>query len=288
MNIYPVIHYLDRATSLEQVNVARNCGANGVFLISHHGNDDDLIAVAGEAKRLHPDYRIGINLLSKSPLYACNKAIDQHLDMVWADDMGVDSSGSNAMAESLSRFAHDFPTIQLFASVAFKYRPHEPNPSLAAKMARHLGFIPTTSGTATGSAPGVPKIIDMSAATECQLAVASGMTPENIGNYAPYLSHILVATGVGLDEYRIDPQRLMLLIANSKVPRVDAAMTSDEVRAALRFLETCDDGEGYDVPKPMMKRLSDLGLVTHEGGGHYETTPLLFRLQAQFTAASGT
>lgn len=217
MHIYPVIHYLDRATALEEVNVARNCGAHGVFLISHRGNDAELVAVSAEAKRLHPDFRIGINLLSESPLHACNKADDHRLDMVWADDMGIDSGGGNAMAESLSRFARAFPSIQLFASVAFKYRPHEPNPPLAASIAQRLGFIPTTSGSATGSAPDVRKIIDMSVATNGQLAIASGMTPENVGSYAPYLSHILVSTGVGLDEYRIDPQRLTLLIANASI-----------------------------------------------------------------------
>lgn len=215
MNIYPVIHYLNRDLALEQVAVARNCGADGVFLISHHGDDGELVAVAARAKQQHPDFRIGINLLSKDALYAGNRAESSGLDMVWADDMGVDSTGGNAMAESLSRFARTLPSIQLFASVAFKYRPHEPNPPLAAKEAQRLGFIPTTSGTATGSAPEVRKIADMSAATDGQLAIASGMTPENVGDYARYLSHILVATGVGLDEYRIDPQRLMLLISHA-------------------------------------------------------------------------
>lgn len=215
MHVYPVIHYLNRDLALQQVEVARDCGADGVFLISHHSNDAELVAVAKEAKRLPPDFRIGINLLSEDPLYAWNQAEGAGLDMVWADDMGVDSTGSNAMAESLSRCARAFPAIQLFASVAFKYRPHEPNPPLAAKMAQRLGFIPTTSGSATGSAPEVKKIADMSAATGGQLAIASGMTPENVGDYARYLSHILVATGVGLDEYRIDPQRLIALITQA-------------------------------------------------------------------------
>lgn len=43
---------------------------------------------------------------------------------------------------------------------------------------------------------------------------------------------------------------------------------------------TCEDGEGYDVPKPMMKRLAELGLVVHKGGGWYEGTPALDALQA--------
>lgn len=216
MRIYPVIHYLNPNLALEQVAVARRCGADGVFLISHHGDDDELVEVAARAKRQHPDFRVGINLLSQDAVYACHRADAFGLDMVWADDMGVDSRGGNAMADSLALFARTHPAIQLFASVAFKYRPHEPDPPLAAIRAQRLGFVPTTSGSATGHAPEVRKIADMSVATGGQLAIASGMTAENVRDYASYLSDLLVATGVGLDDYRMDPKRLLMLIANSK------------------------------------------------------------------------
>jgi len=73
------------------------------------------------------------------------------------------------------------------------------------------GFIPTTSGSATGKAPQLAKIISMS--QHGVLAVASGMTPDNVSDYAPYLSHILVSTGISLDEYRIDPDKLKRLIS---------------------------------------------------------------------------
>lgn len=59
------------------------------------------------------------------------------------------------------------------------------------------------------------------------------------------------------------------------------AITEEEKKAALRFCETSEDGEGYDVPKPMMKRLAELGLVTHKGRGWYEGTPALDQLQTE-------
>lgn len=58
-------------------------------------------------------------------------------------------------------------------------------------------------------------------------------------------------------------------------------LTDEEKKAALRFWETSEDGEGYDVPKPMMKRLAALGLVVHKGGGWYEGTPALEKLQVE-------
>jgi hypothetical protein len=49
-------------------------------------------------------------------------------------------------------------------------------------------------------------------------------------------------------------------------------LTDDERKALKRFMETCDDGEGYDVPKQMMKRLAVVGAVQHIGGGIYGIT----------------
>lgn len=54
--------------------------------------------------------------------------------------------------------------------------------------------------------------------------------------------------------------------------------TNQELKDALRFMETCEDNEGYDVPKERMKRLATLGLVKHCGGGYYEATDKLQEL----------
>lgn len=224
MKVLPVIHFLDRATALAEAQVARNCGADGVFLISHRGSDYQLLDMACAAKAAHPHFRVGVNLLSWSPDEAAFRAQALGLDMAWADDMGVDSQGLSTTALALSEFARTQPAFELFASVAFKYRAHEPDPALAAKNALAAGFIPTTSGAATGNAPDVAKIAGMSQAVGGKLAIASGMTPENVSAYAPYLSHILVATGVARDEYRIDPDKLVRLITAARAAARAAAL----------------------------------------------------------------
>lgn len=58
-------------------------------------------------------------------------------------------------------------------------------------------------------------------------------------------------------------------------------LTPEERKAALRFCETCQDGEGYDVPKPMMKRLAELGLVVYKGFGRYEQTDAILALESE-------
>jgi predicted TIM-barrel enzyme len=216
--VYPVIHFLDRDIAFSEAQKALDAGADGIFLINHQGDDMELLSVACAIKVKHPQLPVGVNFLSMTGLDAAIMARKFGLPMVWGDDVGVDSKGLTDLGLSVQAQkvagADDFG---VFASVAFKYRPHEPNPELAAKNALAAGFIPTTSGSGTGSAPELDKIITMSKATGGVLAVASGMTPENVADFAPYLSHVLVATGVAIDEHRMDVDKLKLLIANSKV-----------------------------------------------------------------------
>jgi predicted TIM-barrel enzyme len=211
--VHCVIHHLDLQTSLEQVGIARACGADGVFLISHHQDDEAVLVAASAAKEFFTEFQVGINLLSSDPRYACQQALARSLDMVWADYMGVDSFAFTAMGLELSEFALKTPQIQLFASVAFKYQAVETNPKRAALNALRLGFIPTTSGVGTGHAPQLDKIESMSKEVKGRLAIASGMTPENIHLFAPYVSHVLVSTGVSKDEYHLDDARLRAFVA---------------------------------------------------------------------------
>lgn len=215
--IYPVIHHINERTTLSEVELACVNGADGVFLISHRGEDAQVLEVAKLAKHALPGFKIGINLLTESPVFSCHAAAANGLDMVWADDVGVTSRGYNDMARSLSRFANTVTSVQLFGSVAFKYQDAEPKPKIAAQLALGLGFIPTTSGNATGSPPSVSKITSMSHATHGVLAVASGITPHNVGLFAPYLSHILVSTGISRDEHHINPVLLKALINHARL-----------------------------------------------------------------------
>lgn len=61
-------------------------------------------------------------------------------------------------------------------------------------------------------------------------------------------------------------------------------LTPEERAAALRFIECCEDNEGHDVPKPMMRRLTVLGYVRHVGGGWYEGLPPLDALEEEHSA----
>jgi len=62
------------------------------------------------------------------------------------------------------------------------------------------------------------------------------------------------------------------------------AMSDVEKKAALRFCETCDDDEGYDVPRTMMKQLETLGLVIDKKFGRFGQTELLLDVRDDLEA----
>lgn len=208
--ILPVIHFRDPTTTFEQADIAFAAGADGVFLIHHAGHDDALFAPARKIKDKHPSKSIGVNLLGHSALAALHRATEAGLDMVWADAPGVHSANVTDEAHEIARCLRERAAgPEFFGSVAFKYQPLEPDPALAALKATLAGMIPTTSGTGTGTPPPLIKAVQMRTPLGANpLAIASGMTPENVQAYLPYFTHFLVATGVSQDAYHFDPERL--------------------------------------------------------------------------------
>lgn len=218
--IIPVVHHRDEQTTFEQLGIARELGADGAFLISHRGEDAEVVRIASLMALYDQDFPVGINLLSTNPLEALRAAREARIPMVWADSFGVDSGGFTAMgndcAAALRWMGPTDIEIAAFAGVAFKHQRHEPNPAEAARRARNAGFIPTTSGSATGVAADTSRVRAMSEAVNGGLALASGVTPENYAEYADLVSHVLVATGVSKNEYEIDPERLSALVRRNR------------------------------------------------------------------------
>ena len=223
--IYPVIHYQNLELALDQALLARQAGCAGVFLCSHSGDDAGVLEAALGIKGQRSSsgdpweayFTVGINLLSTQAVEALRITVKNQIDAVWIDAPGITSQGLDVTGDALSQAYKKIPIEQrplVFAGVAFKYQAHEPDPASAAAAARAQGFIPTTSGDATGSAPSVQKIVEMAISPGgSQLAIASGMTPENIGQFKPHLSHILVATGIARDFHRMCPDKLRAFMA---------------------------------------------------------------------------
>lgn len=218
-HLYPVIHQLTQETSLSEATIAYEAGVDGVFLISHGGSDHDLIEPAQIIKQRYPTMKVGINCLGMSAQDALETAISAKLDMVWVDDCGVRSDSISSFVEPLIKMHNLYP-IDLFGSVAFKYQKEDSNPAEAARRAADFGMIPTTSGSGTGSAPEVEKIksmqLGLSGNETKVLALASGMTPDNIDLFLPWATHFLVSTGISKDFYHLDKTLLTNMVLKIK------------------------------------------------------------------------
>lgn len=227
--IWPVIHLQSPSQGITNARLAAKCGCQGVFLISMHGDDTMIDPVADDIKRQLPNLKVGVNYLTKSADKALSDSLAAGHHATWADDAGIRSDAPSPLAHRCEALLIHRTEHLFFAGVAFKYRQKEPDPPRAAARALYLGFLPTTSGAATGSAPDVGKLAGIRAAISpsAPLAVASGITPDNVAVLGPYLSHILVATGVSRSFHDFDAGLLTTLMRNRPLrlsSRISAAV----------------------------------------------------------------
>lgn len=213
--IFPVIHILNEQQVIRNVEVAKEAKADGVFLISHDSQSTvkDLIRLSLTAKGLIP--WIGINILQYSALEAM-KVVPPWIDGLWTDNAEIDITKSqqpDALATATEKTRRNWPGAH-FGGVAFKYQRPVDDVALAAKLAADYVDVVTTSGPGTGKSADIEKIKKMrEAIPDARLAIASGITPENIKDYLPYATDFLVATGIGSNFYNLDPSKLHNLIA---------------------------------------------------------------------------
>jgi hypothetical protein len=59
---------------------------------------------------------------------------------------------------------------------------------------------------------------------------------------------------------------------SSHAIEVSVSLTEQQSRDLLRFHETTEDGQGYDVPAERMKALARVGLIRSTGFKRYEFT----------------
>jgi hypothetical protein len=227
--LLPVVHCIDVEQTGRAIVAAMENGADGVFLINHGGLPAyRVVSVAGQAVRAGVAF-VGVNLLGLPPTHALDggNLAECGIHGLWTDDAGIsDDCGSTDLAES------DFDDMRstcewkglYFGGVAFKYKaevPREQWGAVAKRAARGLpGGAPahhwvdviTTSGVATGSAPTVDKIAAMRGAIgDHALAIASGITPDNVEPFLPLCDAFLVASGIESSLGIFDPAKVRAL-----------------------------------------------------------------------------
>lgn len=202
--LLPVIHTLTIQQTLRSAGTALDNGADGVFVINQSMNSADVCTAVRELRRSGQLPWVGVNLLGY-PLRTTLERIGADISGVWTDTCyapdldfyeGLDTGWSGLW----------------FGGACFKYTPGESgDPAAAVSALRGLVDVVTTSGAATGSAAPTGKVSAFLAALGGRpLALASGVTPENVRDY-PGVRAFLVASGIESEFGVLDPVRTKAL-----------------------------------------------------------------------------
>lgn len=227
MKVYPVVHINSPEVAVEQAELAYDLGADGVFLIDHRPEEtpQKTYKVFNALNAADPARYVGVNLLGYTAQQAADELqfalqvqeLDRAPDALWNDDVLSEINPRSFLENLKQRKA--LSNMQYLGGIAFKYTPeYTDDPVMAAIYVKELESsvdVVTTSGAGTGSAPPVAKIAAMKEAASKPLAVASGISLENIADYKGIVDQVLVASSVETSPYSgvFDKDKLEAFIA---------------------------------------------------------------------------
>ena len=228
--VLPVIHVLDNEQAERNVRTVIECGAAGVFLINHDFGIEPFLPIIRHVRDRYPGLWLGVNFLAVTglnafPILGELERDGYPVDAYWADDARIDehatqSDQQEAIAINAARRSANWNGLY-FGGTAFK-KQREVDPSdyaASAEQAVHQMDVVTTSGVATGHSADLDKIKTFRRACgETPLAIASGITPDNVLDYAADVDAYLVATGVSDpgDFHNLNPKKLQQLLTATR------------------------------------------------------------------------
>lgn len=226
--LLPVIHPIGHDEAISAVDVCVAAGVRGVFLIDQGMRVEEVLALAVEVHARHPGLWVGLNLLALEPVEALRVALERcagRLDGLWSDDAHVhEGSREQPRAQAFVDARRELGWDGLyFGGVAFKYRRPVPDEQLAeaARVAADYMDVVCTSGAGTGIAAHRDKLARMrqglAGRDGAALALASGVTLDNVADYLGFTDAFLVGTGIEREFGVLDPDRVARLQA-----RIDA------------------------------------------------------------------
>ena len=219
--VLPVIHVVDEEQSCRNAEIAREAGADGVFLINHDLSYTRLLDIHAAVVADFSDWWVGVNCLD---LDAVNvfKHIHVQVAGVWVDNALINEHSEHQTEAEKVLQAQKSQGWQglYFGGVAFKYQREVEDVVQASRTAVDYMDVVTTSGPGTGFAASLDKIRTMKQAIGAfQLAIASGITPENVTDYLPISDCFLVATGISKRLDLLDARLTKRLIRTIRTPR---------------------------------------------------------------------
>lgn len=213
--ILPVVHVESEEQARRNSELAADAGCDGVFLINHFSDHEHLLSIHAAVARSMPGYWVGVNCLGLHPGRVF-EVVTPAVGGVWADNAEIDErTQEQPAAEKIAaaRQASGWDGLY-FGGVAFKYqRSVEELERAASLVASGYMDVVTTSGPGTGLAAERDKITRLRSRLGARpLAIASGITPENVADYLDVADCFLVATGISRSFTELDPARTAELV----------------------------------------------------------------------------
>jgi len=206
--VLPVVHLHHNPIATEvmdSVEVVRSAGADGCWLIAYGTPVDTVLDLQDKVR--DSKFWVGLNILGYSPHHLRGLLGVAHHG-IWADNADIrEDRPEQRIAQKFKEALEAYPNVMYFGGVAFKGQYQPKDLEANAKLATQYMHVVCTSGPGTGQAASVMKIQRMKAALgDFPLAIASGITPDNIEDYLPFSDAYLVATGISnqQDELQYD------------------------------------------------------------------------------------
>ena len=228
VTVFPVIHCVNPKMDFDNclkvtfrnVKMCKDEGADGVFLINHSFEPVFLVDIYNAVIKEFPNYWIGCKFLGvDDPLDFCTKNNIINIKGIWNDQGYILDQNDKlypSWIEKAIKIAEKIKTFSglYFGGIAVKSQREIKDYEVIANKAKYLISVPTTSGPGTGEAPDTIKLKKLrdGMGEKGILALASGITCENVDKFLPYVNCILVATSICKDFYNFDLAKLRNLI----------------------------------------------------------------------------
>jgi len=213
--VLPVVHVANEVQAMRNAWVAHEAGPQGVFLISHGTMGwRELFHLQKKVAASFSGWWVGVNCLDLCAWDVMSR-VSPGTSGVWVDNAHIheDNTEQPEAEQVLQERQRRGWTGLYFGGVAFKYQRPVEDIARAADLASRYMDVVTTSGPGTGHAASVDKIAAMKQALGARpLAIASGITPQNVATFMPHADCFLVATGISTSFEELDPARVRALM----------------------------------------------------------------------------
>lgn len=198
--IIPVIHMINEKQVSQNVETCLKCNIKKIFIINHVVTIEDLKRCAINVKNKHPNLWVGINMLGSPVQESLN--LDINIDALWIDETIENDHSKQRQFKGM-----------VFGGLAFKYQPQPKDLKESCLNVIKNTDVATTSGEGTGKAANINKIkLIRSFLGNHPMAIASGVSIENIHLYKDIVDYLLVASSITSKEEFIIEEKLLELM----------------------------------------------------------------------------